>query len=198
MEKSQMELNDQSAYIKNNPIYSPDQLIKGKSIESLPIDKEWLDSLSDKFWCTNFKGRLEGLRYNQNPQQLQHLKDILALRDQLLSFGGEQACMPALEDDLVKIINRGQFWYGDKVDLMKGEEGQCHRNSCDLWENNKNKTVICTGYALNNDGMWRQHSWLVHLKPRVNRIVETTTSRIAYFGFAMTLSECNEFVMDNC
>ena len=63
-------------------------------------------------------------------------------------------------------------------------------------------SVICyendaTGYALSADGMWRQHSWLIHRKPRSNRVVETTEPRILYFGFAMTLEHCEKFVSYN-
>lgn len=105
--------------------------------------------------------------------------------------------MPATEQDLDKIITRGQLWYGDRVDMMKGERGQCHRNTCYLWDANKERVLIATGYALSEDGMWRQHSWGIHVRPRVNRIVETTVKRIAYFGFVMNLEEPIEFVYHN-
>lgn len=35
------------------------------------------------------------------------------------------------------------------------------------------------------ESMWRQHSWLIHRKPRSNKIVETTRPRVLYYGFAM-------------
>lgn len=83
------------------------------------------------------------------------------------------------------------------AERMRGEDCHCHSNSALLWEVNKDKTVICTGYALSADGMWRQHSWLIHRKPRSNRVVETTEPRILYYGFAMTPELCEEFVNEN-
>lgn len=41
--------------------------------------------------------------------------------------------------------------------------------------------------------MWRQHSWLIHRKPRSNRIVETTRPRVLYYGFAMSLELSERF-----
>ena len=84
-----------------------------------------------------------------------------------------------------------------QLQRMLGEDCHCHSNSALLWEVNKDKTVICTGYALSADGMWRQHSWLIHRKPRSNRVVETTEPRILYYGFAMTPELCEEFVNEN-
>jgi hypothetical protein len=81
--------------------------------------------------------------------------------------------------------------------MMKGRPSQCHFNSCRCWEANQDKAVLCTGYALSEDGMWRCHSWLVELRPRRNKIVETTVPRVAYFGFGMTTDESWDFYFDN-
>jgi hypothetical protein len=82
-----------------------------------------------------------------------------------------------------------------------GKPCDCHRNSCDLWEANRNnpdiRVHIATGYALTKDGMWRQHSWVVWIKARSVKIVETTTPRIAYFGFVMTDKEAELFNRHN-
>ena len=40
------------------------------------------------------------------------------------------------------------------------------------------------------------YSWCIHIKPRKNRVAETTVERIAYFGFAMTPEEAEEFYDD--
>ncbi len=93
-------------------------------------------------------------------------------------------------------MQRGQFWYGDKIHIMKGDPGECHRNSSLIWKRNKNSIRLVTGYALSDDGMWRQHSWCIWIKPRVNRVIETTAKRIAYFGFVMTLAECERFLRE--
>lgn len=174
------EISGAAAYIKNKPITEPSQM--PKPIEHYPMGDAWLERIKEYWWATHYEGVIP--------------KDAIpmaALRDRLLSFGGQQVSMPYTEDDLESIMTRGQLWYGDRTRMIKGEMSQCHKNSCALWELNKNLLMIATGYALSDDGMWRQHSWLVHIKPRKNKIIETTTPRVAYFGFVMTEEEAYEF-----
>lgn len=122
---------------------------------------------------------------------------LFVLRQKLLTFAGEAVCFPPCEEDLDNILSYGQFWAGGNAKLMRGEPSQCHVNSANLWEQNKEATRICTGYALSEDGIWRQHSWLVWHKPRSNQIIETTAKRIAYYGFVMPYDMCQQFADEN-
>ena len=122
---------------------------------------------------------------------------LFNLRQKLLNFAGEAVCFPAFEEDLDNIMRYGQFWVGSNAKLMRGEPNRCHANSANLWEQNKNNTRICTGYALSEDGMWRQHSWLVWHKARSNQIIETTVRRIVYYGFVMPYDMCQQFADEN-
>lgn len=122
---------------------------------------------------------------------------LFVLRQKLLTFAGETVCFPPCEEDLGNILSYGQFWVGGNAKLMRGEPSQCHVNSANLWEQNKEATRICTGYALSEDGIWRQHSWLVWHKARSNQIVETTAKRIAYYGFVMPYDMCQQFADEN-
>jgi len=99
--------------------------------------------------------------------------------------------------DLHNIIRRGQLWFGDRFILKRERDCACHANSARYWESHREDTVLCTGYALSEDGIWRQHTWLVHIRPRKNRIIETTVPRIAYFGFALTNEEAEIFAWNN-
>jgi len=83
--------------------------------------------------------------------------------------------------------------------MKRGQANRCHANTSNLWLANKDQheIVICTGYALSNDGMWRQHSWLALRRPRSIQIIETTERRVAYFGFAMTEEEAMKFIENN-
>lgn len=128
------------------------------------------------------------------PSMDSHLFD---LRQKLLAFAGEVVCFPPCEEDLDNILSYGQFWVGGNAKLMRGEPNRCHVNSANLWEQNKEATRICTGYALSEDGIWRQHSWLVWHKARSNQIVETTAKRIAYYGFVMPYDMCQQFADEN-
>lgn len=184
MTSEEMKLNEMAAYIKGKPIYHCHQMIPGKEINCKPIDAEWKKCISkDKWWAIGYKGKLD-----------KQCNNTLELRKACLNFGGEEVCLPYMDEDKEKIIIRGQIWYGDKITMMKGEDSQCHYNSALLWEVNKDKFRIATGYALSDDGMWRQHTWCIWLKPRQNRIIETTVKRELYYGFVMTEKECEEFL----
>ena len=127
---------------------------------------------------------------------------LLKLADRLLSFGGSSVCLFEEEEDLENIMTFGQLWYGKTVRMKKGRPNGCHSNSAELYSANRNaldssRLMICTGYALSGDGMWRQHSWLAWIKARSVTLVETTTPRIAYFGFCMTDDRCREFAYNN-
>lgn len=115
------------------------------------------------------------------------------LKEILLDIGGWAACIPGIEPDIEKIMTRGRRFPGKSI-MMKGEPSQCHSNSAFCWDENREISKICTGYALSRDGMWRQHSWVF---TRDQRVVETTERRVQYFGFIMTEEECEQFLFDN-
>ena len=182
-------LNHRFAYVcKNggNPIYNAEQMLPKKPLVCKPMGDEWRAACSEnKWWATGYAGsdRATTLDYK--------------VRDKLLTFGGEEACVQYEEPDAEAILQRGQLWYGDKVALVKGQPSQCHRNSCDLWEANRGQVeiAIATGYALSKDSMWRQHSWLLLRNYRSVKVIETTEIRIAYFGFVMTDEEAKQFCL---
>lgn len=136
---------------------------------------------------------------DQNEEELREKAEFKKLQEKLLSFGGSETCFPETEEDMRRILSRGQLWLGDRTRLMKGEDSRCHANVSNIWLANKSKheIAICTGYALSKDGTWHQHSWLVLRQPRSVEIVETTIRRVAYFGFVMTTEEANEFADEN-
>ena len=173
-------------------IYSETKSQKIKdSIKWNQMDADWkADCKEKKFW---FQDTLEDMK-KMYPSMNSHLFD---LRQKLLAFAGEVVCFPPCEEDLDNILNYGQFWVGGNAKLMCGEPSQCHANSSNLWEQNKEATRICTGYALSEDGMWCQHSWLVWHKSRSNQIVETIVKRIAYYGFVMPYDMCQQFADEN-
>jgi hypothetical protein len=53
--------------------------------------------------------------------------------------------------------------------------------------------VIATGYALSDDGLWRQHSWDV-LR---DGILETTKARQKYFGILRQGKAADHFAKAN-
>lgn len=191
-----LELQVRTAYIKDTPIVvsnlMPKALGEELFVRSVHNNLEWMQSLreSNKWWFSE--------NISPDPENT-HRNKLFQLHKKLLSFAGEETCLDLCEEDLSSILKYGQFWYGNKAKLMKGEACQCHANSCELWElNHKDFDVhIATGYALSDDAMWRQHTWLIWKKPRSLKIIETTVNRLAYFGFVMTEEEAYEFCDQN-
>ena len=160
------------------------------SVKWNPMDDEWKANCKDNFWFQKTLAEMKA----KHPKMDDNL---FTLKEKLLEFAGDAVCLPGYEEDLDKILQFGQFWIGNNIKMMRGLPSQCHSNSSRCWEANKDKCRICTGYALSDDGMWRQHSWVIWMKPRSNQIVETTVPRIAYFGFVMTEEQCEEFADNN-
>lgn len=100
------------------------------------------------------------------------------------------------EPDLEILLSDGLFVYGENSTLKKGLPISCHENSGNLWNKNRNKINIMTGYVLSNDGMWRQHTWC--LQKADNLIIETTEKRIAYYGYILNKEQSENFYKLNC
>ena len=187
------ELNQAMAYKKGNPIFHPSQQLKDKMISWKSEKKNNHPFSSSIIIDTNTTwDDIDDAKKNYP-----NADKTLILRDLLFQFGGETILTDFYDDELDKVLERGQIWYGDKITLIKGRTSMCHHNSCDLWETNKSQSRICTGYALGEDGTWVQHSWLIQQKLRQNRLIETTSKRLLYFGFVRTLEECEDFVWDH-
>lgn len=184
-DKSIRDLNILAAYNKGEVITNYTQIVT--PLETNKMDAEWRERVTQsQAWAVGYKGPIPD-----------YLKETLELRNRLLTFGGEEVCMPFVEADLEKIQSRGQLWLGDLSTMMVGQRSQCHRNSALLWEANKDVILIATGYALSEDGMWRQHTWCIMINDENTYVVETTTPRVAYFGFVMNLDESQTFLYQN-
>lgn len=174
-------------------------------ISTVPMDDtdpEWRQRLKERCWWES--SNLESGKATQDGTLTEkELVDFRLLHDILTAIGGEETCFPDIEEDMDKILERGRFYRGTSK-MMKGRPSRCHENVCLLWEqNHKSHDIrIATGYALSKDGMWRQHSWLVHhyntATQQRTRIIETTEKRVAYFGFEMTEEEAERFCYYNC
>ena len=178
-------LDKRIAYILDNPIRCPDDM--PVLINTGEFDKEWENNIKDMWWYHKNK---------ENPVCAPHIKfdeRMFKLREKLLSFAGSEVCMPVVDEDLDEILSHGQIWYGDRIQMKLGRQSQCHRNSASLWNKNKEKYVLCTGYALTEDGMWRQHSWLVEPRVKKSRIIETPPPRFLYIGIGMNNDQAKNF-----
>lgn len=179
------DLYSQASWYPGNPITGPADM--GPTLPAFPPPSEgWQEWSEGTWWATRYAG---------TPAADE--RALLGLRDRLLGFGGNEACLPPVDEDLEAISARGELWYGEGATLTPGRTSHCHSNSASLWEANRDTLLLATGYTLSRDGMWRQHSWCVRPSPSGGRVVETTMPRIAYFGFAMTEEEAEGFLLAN-
>jgi len=114
----------------------------------------------------------------------------------MLGFGGTRMVSRGPDPDEADILVRGQLWPGKGALLAKGRPCSCHENASVLWEGFQDSLVLATGYALSEDGLWRQHSWCVEGTGE-RRVVETTTRRLLYLGFGMDAGEAAAFHVAN-
>lgn len=153
-----------------------------------PIARDWKETISHQWWGTCATPN------PKNEKEAAAMKKMFLLRDRLLSFGGEEVCLPLVDPDYDAVMERGQFFYGKNIRMRKGRACQCHRNAAYLWKDSNKSMQICTGYALSSDGMWRQHTWLMQPLERRWQIIETTVRRLAYFGAILTNQESERFL----
>ena len=124
-------------------------------------------------------------------KRLEHLQlypEFTKLEQKLLSMGGEMV-VPRQEPDQDKILSRGWLWVGDNIKIISGALSNCHGNVAESWRRNRRRYSIATGWALSDDGLWRQHSWIFEGRT----LIETTTPREKYFGFVLTPLEAQQF-----
>ena len=161
-----------------------DSALLPKPLAWNPPDEEWVEFINGKmWWARGFTGEIP--------------KDklpMLPLRDALLRFGGNEVVLPGFEQDLNLIMDRGELRYGDGAELRVGNPSSCHQNSALLFEDDPENLRIGTGYALSDDGAWRQHSWVFK---RDGGIIETTVPRVAYFGVQLNQGASEGFAYEN-
>lgn len=111
----------------------------------------------------------------------------------LTGIGGRAVSIPkSLRDEhLVDLIRNGQGLGGIET-LYKMEPHQCHKNTSLLYDDGKVDFIV-TGYALSEDGFWRQHTWGL----RDGKFIETTAKRTYYYGVILNDDQAEKFVKDN-
>lgn len=124
--------------------------------------------------------------------------EMLSLEKRLLAIGGTRVVYIG-EPHLKQLLERG-FLADGRVELLPGTLSRCHANVSHIWEANPQAYRIATGYALSEDGLWRQHSWL--RKRRLSSqgeadLIETTVLRSKYFGFELEHEEAGQFAEAN-
>ena len=120
--------------------------------------------------------------------------ELAHLRTLLLKLGGEVLVAPPKPDpDVTHLLERG-FLMSGPTTLTVMKSSSCHENVARAWTMREFDIVgIATGYALSEDGLWRQHSWGV-LR---DGIFETTETRLKYFGIVLQGERADYFAAAN-
>lgn len=117
--------------------------------------------------------------------------DFSDLTQKLLSIGGIRVA-GEFDEDLGKLMTRGEIFSPKKVKSVKMKPCRCHGNAGVFWKNYSEQhgfdnIKIVVGWCLSKDGIWRCHSFLY--QPMDNVVIETTQKRTVYFGFILDLEE---------
>jgi hypothetical protein len=120
--------------------------------------------------------------------ELKHLKVLL------LRLGGDFIVAPQKPDPDVPTLLESGFLMSGPITMKLMNDNKCHQNVAAVWNTQKpNIVAIATGYALSEDGLWRQHSWGV-LR---DGILETTEKRLTYFGILLQDAQADRFAERN-
>ena len=142
-----------------------------------------------KKWTVNYGGILLAKSDRRRPV----INDnIYTMMDRLLSFGGEAVCFDVNQPFFHEVEQFGQLWHGYAAVMKNMTPGRCHWNSAHVADNNVGYR-FCTGYALNADGIWYNHSWCVTKNRMGTRTVETTGPRVMYYGYVLCNEDFKEF-----
>jgi hypothetical protein len=126
------------------------------------------------------------------------------LRAQLLDLGGVEVVLPRYDQfseaeqrrqayDVEQVLARGETWPGAGAVLEIGTENNCHSNVAQIRSSGRGS--IASGWALANDGLWREHSWL--LLPSADSedsLLETTQAWLLYYGYRLDARETGWFI----
>jgi hypothetical protein len=120
--------------------------------------------------------------------------ELKLLKKLLLRLGGELVVAPPSPDQDVPTLLEQGFMTAGPITLKVMKFGSCHQNVASLWTKRKFGIVgIATGYALSDDGLWRQHSWGI-LR---DGVLETTQTRLKYFGMVLQGERADFFAASN-
>jgi hypothetical protein len=120
--------------------------------------------------------------------------ELKRLKPLLLRFGGSFIVAPPNADRHILMLLESGFLMNGPVTTKPMRASLCHQNVAAIWRRRKPKIVaIATGYALSEDGLWRQHSWGV-LR---DGVLETTENRMKYFGIPLSDKDADHFADSN-
>lgn len=145
--------------------------------ETEPIDADWFEQMRKNGWTFD---------------SIYPVEVMERLKRTLLRYGGGAVVLSRIDPDVDRILNRGMILDGSMARKGIGRSNECHGNAARNFRR-FGYGIMC-GYGLSEDGAWRMHSWNL----RKDTIIETTVRWVAYYGFELNESECEQFALENC
>ena len=167
----------------------------GDPFPELPADAEW-DRENAEGMLALYPDRDRIIRRSV-PLHLLPLERLLLERAQEYGHRAERMVYAGEEWDLVPLLTRGQVFTGP-VEMREGEPSRAHKNAARLWADHRGFSLV-TGYGLSEDGLWRQHTWILRTRSQPGKppINETTVARVLYFGYVLSRKEAGQFYQAN-
>ena len=120
--------------------------------------------------------------------------ELKRLKALLLRFGGDFLVAPPKFDPDVPMLLESGFLISGPATLKVMNSSSCHQNVAAVWKARRFGIVaIATGYALSEDGLWRQHTWGILREG----VLETTKARLKYFGIVLQGDRADHFAECN-
>jgi hypothetical protein len=121
--------------------------------------------------------------------------ELKQLKTLLVRLGGDFIVAPPRtpDQDVSSLLELG-FVTSGPITLKVMKFSSCHQNVATIWTKRRFGVVgIATGYALSEDGLWRQHSWGILREG----VLETTEARVKYFGIVLQGEKADFFAFSN-
>jgi len=95
--------------------------------------------------------------------------------------------------DVKLVLSRGRAFSIEGLAFELMAPRQCHLNVAHRFATGRGR--IGMGWGLSDDGLWREHSWIVSAErtSASARIVETTRPRLVYFGVELEEDDAKLF-----
>jgi len=143
-------------------------LIRKDKMNFDSIPEKQIISLKNKPWWTDKHDLLQ-----------KYVEDLGFHNSHIVAFPDETSV------DIIDIIVEEKIQPITVTEILKIKcrIGDCHNNCFRLLQADKIDTIF-TGYALSDDGLWRNHSWGL----KKDFLIETTEERLVYLGIQLKIT----------
>lgn len=116
-----------------------------------------------------------------------------ALQEKVLSFGGDMVFLRTERYVNENFIQHAQVWHGDKVEALGGsyETSDTFLSILAKMEEKQENIYVAKGFALQKNGIWMEHTWLLEEKEGETILIDPCTSHLLYLGDVYTKEQTN-------